>query len=107
MPTPSQRGYPPTRVRASQSSASARFDQPEKIYMTSAIRFFLTFATLAIFWTGPSTAVGQSTTTVGVYDETSAQTNNVDFNATGNAHTASTGNGATYSTFGTFNSLIG
>ncbi len=54
--------------------------------------------------------------TVGVYDETATQTNNVDFNGafssgTGgataaNTTTASTGNGAAYSTTGPFNSAI-
>lgn len=47
-----------------------------------------------------------TTTATGVYDETTTQTNNVDFNATGNTATASTGNGATYSTIGTFNPAV-
>ena len=47
-----------------------------------------------------------TTAATGIYDETTSQTNNVNFNASGNSHTASTGDGATYSTTGTFNSLV-
>ncbi len=43
------------------------------------------------------------TAATGVYDETTTQQNNVDFNATGNSTTASTGNGAVYTTVGPFN----
>lgn len=44
-----------------------------------------------------------TTAATGVYDETTTQQNNVDFNATGNSTTASTGNGAVYTTVGPFN----
>src|SRR2546423_9423686 len=53
-----------------------------------------------------NTSNAVTTAAVGVYDETTSQQNNVDFNATGNSHLASTGNGAAYSTTGTFNSLV-
>src|SRR5947209_14060876 len=74
--------------------------------MTSTTRSFLLIAAFAILCTGRVDAVTPVTTAVGVYDETAAQQNNVDFNATGNSHPASTGNGATYSTNGSFNSLV-
>ena len=47
-----------------------------------------------------------TTAATGIYDETTSQTNNVNFNASGDSHTASTGDGAAYSTTGTFNSLV-
>src|SRR5437016_1867874 len=63
-----------------------------------------------------SVAMAGPIPTAGVYDETTTQTNNVDFNAafssgTGgataaNTTTASTGNGAIYSTLGPFNALL-
>src|SRR5947209_8379137 len=74
--------------------------------MTSTTRSFLLIAAFAILCTGRVDAVTPVTTAVGVYDETAAQQNNVDFNATGNAHSASTGNGPTYSTTGSFNSFV-
>jgi hypothetical protein len=80
-------------------------------------RHRLRFATFSfgslIFFAVVSLAGATSIPTVGVYDETATQTNNVDFNAmfssgTGgataaNTITASTGNGASYSTTGPFN----
>jgi len=73
--------------------------------MSSAIRLASLVAAVAILWSNRVDAVTPVTNAVGVYDETAAQQNNVDFNATGNAHPASTGNGASYSTVGSFNSL--
>src|SRR5258708_19142578 len=74
--------------------------------MTSAIRLSLLLAAFAILCSGRVDAVSPVINAVGVYDETAAQQNNVDFNATGNAHSASTGNGAGYSTTGSFNPLV-
>lgn len=69
-----------------------------------------------LFLSAISLAHGQAITTTGIYDETTTQTNNVDFNAvfssgTGgataaNTTTASTGNGAVYSTIGPFNAVL-
>ena len=62
--------------------------------MTSATRLPLVLAAFAVLCSGRVDAVSPVINAVGVYDETAAQQNNVDFNATGNAHSASTGNGA-------------
>src|SRR5947207_15916063 len=69
---------------------------------------------LFILWAYGASAAPIPTT--GVYDETTTQTNNVDFNAvfssgTGgataaNTTTASTGDGAVYSTVGPFNGIL-
>src|SRR5213596_1954894 len=74
--------------------------------MISATRLTLFVAVFAILCSGRVDAVSPVINAVGVYDETAAQQNNVDFNATGNAHSASTGNGAGYSTAGPFNPLV-
>jgi hypothetical protein len=65
---------------------------------------------------GLTNAAPVSIPTVGVYDETTTQSNNVDANATfssgtggataANTTTASTGNGATYSGVGPFNAVL-
>ena len=66
------------------------------------------FAAAGIFFCPPTSRAVPPPTTVatGVYDETTTQQNNVDFNATGNSTTASTGNGAAYTTAGPFNSDV-
>src|SRR5438045_9800253 len=74
--------------------------------MTSATRLPLVLAAFAVLCSGRVDAVSPVTPAVGVYDETAAQQNNVDFNAIGNAHSASTGNGSGYSTTGSFNPLV-
>ncbi|PYK29702.1 MAG: hypothetical protein DME57_09485, partial [Verrucomicrobia bacterium] len=74
--------------------------------MNSAIRLAWFVAAVAILWSTRVNAVSPVINAVGVYDETAAQQNNVDFNATANAHSASTGNGAGYSTIGSFNPLV-
>src|SRR5438270_6926165 len=74
--------------------------------MSSAIRLAWFVAAVAILWSSRVKSVRPVINAVGVYDETAAQQNNVDFNATGNAHSASTGNGAGYSTTGPFNPLV-
>src|SRR2546430_6790618 len=71
---------------------------------------------LSLFCVVALPAVAAPIPTTGVYDETTTQTNNVDFNAafssgTGgataaNTITASTGNGAVYSTIGPFNANL-
>ncbi len=71
---------------------------------------------LFLFLLAGSMVMAASIPTVGVYDETTTQPNNVDFNAafssgTGgataaNTTTASTGNGAVYSTIGPFNAVL-
>lgn len=65
------------------------------------------FAAAGVFFC-PATgrAVAPTTAATGVYDETTAQQNNVDFNATGNSENASTGNGASYTTTGPFNATV-
>ena len=73
---------------------------------SSATRLAWFVVAVAVLWSGRVYAVSPATTAVGVYDETVTQFNNVDFNATGNAHSASTGDGATYSTPGSFNPLV-
>lgn len=71
---------------------------------------------LFVFLLVGSPAMAASIPTAGVYDETTTQNNNVDFNAvfssgTGgataaNTTTASTGDGAAYSTIGPFNAVL-
>lgn len=51
-------------------------------------------------------AITPATVAVGVYDDTALQANNVNFNAVGNVHSASTGDGGGHSTIGPFQSII-
>jgi hypothetical protein len=81
-----------------------------------AIRLGRTGGCLLLFLLIHSAVTAASISTAGVYDETTTQANNVDFNAafssgTGgataaNTTTASTGNGAAYSTIGPFNAVL-
>jgi len=69
-----------------------------------------------LFCAAATFAAAAAIPTAGVYDETATQTNNVDFNATFssgtggasvlNTTTASTGNGASYSSIGPFNTVL-
>src|SRR5689334_6852205 len=107
MPNQSQGRYSPRRAGARLVlNVMGVSINRRNLNMTSATRLAWFIAAFVILCSARVDAVNPVITAVGVYDETASQQNNVDFNATGNAHPASTGNGASYSTTGSFNPLV-